>query len=1015
MSKTARLLWRHHTGAENLSVALAPDGSRVYVGAGDGRIHCLDRSGKVEWTRKVAGNTVFRVALAEDAGRLVVATFDSGKIAVLDLDGNQIWIRSAGETVVFSLAVSRSGERVFAGAKDGRITAWDRDGRPLWVYQTGGAVRGVDATPDGATVVAGAEDNRIYCLNGAGALEWSYLTDGAVWAGAAVSSDGQFVAGGSNDHSVYFLDRAGQLLWRREAGRNVNRIAMDSLGARIFAGCEDGSARMYDIAGQLLWSNSASAGVYGACVSADGEFAVAGSDDQVARLFNEPGETLFEHKLDGRPYGAAVTPGGRLFALAGRDGYVYLFENLLAPPDAARVDTAYLVSRGVVRRVRRAYIKRPVLGLCHWFDEFDQLLARGQRDLCEALLREAREQEYPFTPAEWRYVDSREGALWLSRGIAHQRQREYDLAEQAFQRSLALQQQLRHPAAEGETRMALSLLAEERATGRRDPLLERMAAELTVLGGSSTLLTGRLAGLSAGEQREILRSAMQQRKTQPLAAAMSAKESSSRAAAAAALARFEELEPDDAAALLAGADDPHWFVRWRAADALGQNDDADRDRVPHLADTLRAERDPEARRALAEALGRIGDPRATAALAEALADIDADVRWAAATALAQAGNRAALPALASVRDGKDFFGRSPQEAARSAASEIEARYPKPEIRKMWAARVRTETGELMPDTLFRSDEAITFVAEVAAARAGTRFRLRCSRVNSDGSREAVAQQEATFAGVSDSASQQAEPPPLVEFVDGSATSEVASRFRVGARVRCVAAGASARAELRVGDTGTVRGLGHHPPLGVEWDRDIGGHGGNMYFTCPPGHGWYVMESDVELLDEGPPAVSVPEHALTCELRPLGGAAGAKLANYVAVIEALDGASDEGEPCGETNFAVAHVTIEEALLCLEVSPSGIPGPRANGVRAGRGPAYCWVSISPAPAGTEVLATISMTRPYFGAVLKLKVKTSTSSQPHIWFELPRSGLKPGRYEITLRPQGGPSYSLPLEVWE
>ena len=53
-------------------------------------------------------------------------------------------------------------------------------------------------------------------------------------------------------------------------------------------------------------------------------------------------------------------------------------------------------------------------------------------------------------------------------------------------------------------------------------------------------------------------------------------------------------------------------------------------------------------------------------------------------------------------------------------------------------------------------------------------------------------------------------------------------------------------DLKDGDTGVIRELSFgFPPIGVEWDRNVGGH--DLDCNCPYGHGYYVYSDDIECI------------------------------------------------------------------------------------------------------------------------------------------------------------------------
>jgi len=349
-------------------------------------------------------------------------------------------------------------------------------------------------------------------------------------------------------------------------------------------------------------------------------------------------------------------------------------------------------------------------------------MAEGHLHVCEALLSEAREQGYPFTPEEWRYVDSLDGVLWLRRGVAHQQNGKYQDAETCYQRSLEIQNRLRHAAAQGQVKFVFHILKQETSTGQRDPYLDTIQKELTVLGDSDAVLCRRLKHATDVEKSRILTAAVEMRLVQPLLRALDCGNDRAAMLAAAGLARFTHADQQDA--LLTGVNSRNWFVRWRAADALGEDHQSPKSLVPTLAEALRGESDPEVRRALALSLGTMEDHRSTAVLIAALADTDPEVRWAAATALAASGDRGALADLRDVTNGNDYFGRSIRKAAQEAIQKIEDRHPLFKVRGCRTCRPSRDGRTMQYDTKFWPDETAFIVVDVSGARSTTQIRVR---------------------------------------------------------------------------------------------------------------------------------------------------------------------------------------------------------------------------------------------------------------------------------------------------
>lgn len=84
-------------------------------------------------------------------------------------------------------------------------------------------------------------------------------------------------------------------------------------------------------------------------------------------------------------------------------------------------------------------------------------------------------------------------------------------------------------------------------------------------------------------------------------------------------------------------------------------------------------------------------------------------------------------------------------------------------------------------------------------------------------------------------------------------------FKVGDRVRLLVEEPDGNPDLQIDSLGTVCAIDDlgFSQVGVSWDDEIhGGHGCNN--TCDYGHGWYVDDNEIELLQRRPELAPVSE-------------------------------------------------------------------------------------------------------------------------------------------------------------
>ncbi|MFN7210463.1 MAG: WD40 repeat domain-containing protein, partial [Aggregatilineales bacterium] len=414
MNALLRLLWEHPADSQGLVCAFTPDGKTLIGGAEDGSLYAFARDGSLLWKQQIQGEA-FRFAFSRRSNILAVGTIRGADTSVLNFEsGELLWKHSGNAQTKAGVAVTEDGERIVSGDDEGKIRCFARDGSLLWQYACNHRkIARLSMTPNGRRIVFGGNDY-IYCLDETGELLWRYRTGGEVWAGARVLPDGSRVIGGSNDQYVYLLDEAGELLWRYKLGGNVNITYPTADGAFIAAGSTDSHAYLFSGAGELLWKYRTGDSIYGLSLSADAEFVAVASYDRHIYLFNRTGELLEKYRTGNQVYAVDITADGRFIGSFGFDKHIYLFENRYAArTDAERAEVHGILKQRAIAQMRRAFVENTYYGLCYWFDQFNQLLRRNEFDLCDALIAEARQEGYPFTPAEHRFVDSREGAILL--------------------------------------------------------------------------------------------------------------------------------------------------------------------------------------------------------------------------------------------------------------------------------------------------------------------------------------------------------------------------------------------------------------------------------------------------------------------------------------------------------------------------------------------------------------------------------------------------------------------------
>jgi len=178
-----RVIWHRHIAGRPIKGALAYAGGRLFVGAYDGHVYCLTRSGRVVWRAsaqpRLYGSSEFYSTPAVAYGRVYVGSTDGKVYAFEATTGKLRWSHSTGGYVYASPAVWR--RRILVGSYSGTFSALDAGtGEALWKFRANGPISG-SATVIGNLVYFASlhgpksKNGRTYALDArTGRRVWSF-------------------------------------------------------------------------------------------------------------------------------------------------------------------------------------------------------------------------------------------------------------------------------------------------------------------------------------------------------------------------------------------------------------------------------------------------------------------------------------------------------------------------------------------------------------------------------------------------------------------------------------------------------------------------------------------------------------------------------------------------------------------------------------------------------------------------------------------------------------------------
>jgi YVTN family beta-propeller protein len=143
-------------GLEPVAVAVAPDGTQVYVtlSGEPGKVSVIDTATNKVVATVMVGNFPVGVAVSPDGTRAYVSNTFSGNVSVIDTTTNPPTVRAipVGDTTGGAIAVSPDGKKVYVGCHGVGVIDTATNKVVATVDVGGGVIQGLAVSPDGKHV-----------------------------------------------------------------------------------------------------------------------------------------------------------------------------------------------------------------------------------------------------------------------------------------------------------------------------------------------------------------------------------------------------------------------------------------------------------------------------------------------------------------------------------------------------------------------------------------------------------------------------------------------------------------------------------------------------------------------------------------------------------------------------------------------------------------------------------------------------------------------------------------------
>jgi len=236
-------------GGSVVSVPVYHD-NRIYFGASDKNVYCVDLEGKEAWRFPTDGPVLATACIYD--GVLYIGSLD-GKVYALSADtGKELWRFRTNGKVLSSVSLDEETGHLIFGSEDGKLYVVSREGKRVWDFRTNGPITSTPAI-DKDAIYFGSYDKNFYAIDRQGRVVWRFGTNNQIVCLNALHGD--TICFGSFDHKLYALDRRdGRLLWTFKAGDSIYHTSI--INDTVYFGSRDGCFYSVTLDGKLRWKFS---------------------------------------------------------------------------------------------------------------------------------------------------------------------------------------------------------------------------------------------------------------------------------------------------------------------------------------------------------------------------------------------------------------------------------------------------------------------------------------------------------------------------------------------------------------------------------------------------------------------------------------------------------------------------------------------------------------------------------------------------------------------------------------
>ena len=322
-----RVVWTLDVGRPILSSPAVVD-SRVYFGADDYAVHCVDAATGEEQWKFLTQDVIEAPALVVD-GKVFIGSSDFFFYALDAQSGELLWKYETEDRIVGGANVHRSAGqlRILVGSYDSNLYCFDAaSGERLWKYGTSNYVNGTPAI-DGGRAVFGGCDAVLHVVDIATgeATAQVELGPGCHVPGSVALADGRAYLGHYGNEFICMDLATEAVVWSYGDGREPF-FSSPAIGADrgVFGGRDRFLHCVGREDGALLWKFATSRKVDGSPLIVGDEVVFGGADGRLYVVGLADGVERWSYDI-GRDIAAAPAFANGMLFVGGTDGVLYAF------------------------------------------------------------------------------------------------------------------------------------------------------------------------------------------------------------------------------------------------------------------------------------------------------------------------------------------------------------------------------------------------------------------------------------------------------------------------------------------------------------------------------------------------------------------------------------------------------------------------------------------------------------------------------------------------------------------